>query len=133
MDAGAVLDFNAHVAYRQWGFNGEYVQGNHVMQPNQHKPRAFALSATYSAKIANKDTALGICYSRAFNLKNVPVSLPGANTMLITNAGLQSEWAFSVSRPILTPNTYLALGLQNTTTFFEHHTYTATLDLIAYV
>ena len=109
------------------------MQGNKTLRPNQHKPCAFAVSATYTAKIAGKDTSFGTCYSRAFNLKNVPASLPGADTMLLTNAGLQSEWAVSATRPIFTKNTFIGLALQNTTTFFEHHTYTGTLDLTTYL
>ncbi|MEO8401667.1 MAG: LbtU family siderophore porin [Gammaproteobacteria bacterium] len=132
-DMGAIVEFNASVVYREVGLNGEYLRGNAILQPNTDIPKAFAITATYTPTIAGKDTPFGITYSKTIHLNLIPGTLTGANTLQLAADGLRTNWACSVSRPIFTPNIYLGFDFERSTTYTDHHTYTGTVDLTAFI
>jgi hypothetical protein len=73
-----------------------------------------------------------------FNLRNVPAPLTGDDALSSNLAGLKEAWAINVSRPLI-KNIILGFDLQKATTYAEprnnsaQNSYTATLDLVAYL
>ena len=136
---GAVWDMNSSIYYRQLTLNGEYVEGRKKVTENQTTPWAYSLATNYVQSIAGKDTTFGVSRSVTAHLKDVATPLTGYDNLVSTFTGLQSAWAFNVSRPF-NKNFIWGVDFQRavTNTGFilnvpQKHTYTTTFDLMAYL
>lgn len=137
-DLGPVWDMNASIRYQQWSVNGEYDMGHNILLGNTGKPEAYAFTTNYVKNIAGKDTTFGLGYSQVMHLQNYASILTGYDNLVSGFTGLKNAWSVNVSRP-LSKSTVLGLDLQRAMTNpgvssnSAARTYTATLDLMAYL
>ncbi|MDX1901091.1 MAG: LbtU family siderophore porin [Gammaproteobacteria bacterium] len=131
-DMKGVKDLSGNLRYRQVTLIGEYVRGTKTLGVNHGAPFAYAISASYTPKIAGKDTTFGLTYSATRQMKDVPASLSGEDGIPLALAGLKSSWALGVSYPILK---ILSLGceIEKEITYSNKNTYTGTFDVVAYL
>lgn len=137
-DLGAAWDINGSIHYQQWMLNGEYNISRNTLLGNTGKPQAYAFTTNYVKNIFGKDTTFSLGYSQAMHLQNYASILTGYDNLVSNFTGLKNAWSVNVSRP-LSKSTVLGLDLQKAMTNpgvfsnSEARTYTATLDLVAYL
>lgn len=133
IDLGAVMDFNASLDYSLVGLTAEFLRSSNSVTEDHTKPAALALAVTYSPTIAGKDTTFGLSFSRAFNLQNVATPLTGRDAIPLAASGLRTALAASVTRAVYSDKVYLGFDVERTSTFTAEQSYTATIDMTAYL
>ncbi len=133
IDMGKIFDVNATVGYKLLSLIGEYLAGSKSVGINSDVPKAFNFTLSFTPTLFGKVTTFGVSRSVTLNFKDIPASLPGKDAVPVVASGLKNSTAVSVSRPIFAQNIILGFDAEKAITYEKKHTFTYTLDLLAYL
>ena len=126
-------DINGVVSYWQLATKAEYMQATarNPVAGNDGAARSWYIAESYTPTIYGKQTTFNLGFSRTYNMRNVPLPLPGSGGTLKPASGLKYQWVGNVTREVF-HDTFLSVEYVYDVTYAQKGSNTINLDLDVY-